>query len=272
MYISYDHLEDKFRDEGYPYWKLYEGRSTRKCVARNLSLENIDESWDLLEKKLGYYENGTFTLETLSSPKANNSSAIISSFKIGDGGSVGRTHSRQPSNQRSPMMEFMQMFTLMQKMGNDQMSTQVKLMQESIRGEYENQRLLDRIHDLENAEPQGDPMINDMKEVIGMLTGGQPLFNMNGTRVIEQPAQIGVAGQKSDSEQPAPSGKRQLQKGVYDLNHLNAVARKLEDLYPEYHPNMVLDGLLHFIMHNKPTADNIIHQLMKPHKAASNEE
>jgi hypothetical protein len=73
MNLSVDNFRTKFFQDGNPYWRVFKGRNAGKesfVIAANTSMEDMEQSWSMLEQTFSLYPYGSVTVVTKSSPHA----------------------------------------------------------------------------------------------------------------------------------------------------------------------------------------------------------
>lgn len=256
MVMNLTAFKEKFNRYSHPYWKVYQGRRIgRQVLEKNLDMENLDESWDMLEQIFSWYPTGTFTVLLLPSPSAKNETGVISVVQLGSGEVAGignATGATQPMNQWQQMFQMMAM--MKQYATPDLTGIEARIEQK-----YKIQRLEEQ---LEHGEPMSakERMMESMADALPMAISG--MFGIPMAPMAPPPtAQIGVAGQKETTEQVAP--KTEAKNRRYpDLNRLAVFAGNMQQRYPKYYVNDLLDAFFKYATDNPAMADQVVAQII----------
>lgn len=248
MELPLERLEQKFRADLNPYWKVYQGRSTKaRLLAKNDSVENIDESWEILYDELSLYPSGLVTVVTTKSPNANNHYSY--SVAWGEQNDFRGQRNTGRTNRNGAFGDFMQMFGFMQQFQHGAMQENQNLWKQQLEQQYENRRLQEENEAL--AATPTNEWIAGFKELAPTLQGffapKQP-----------QPTAIGTAGtttvKKEETTQAQPTQNTHrfsLDKAAHDLMNL-------QKLIPNYPVNDVIHKIVAYGNKDEANKSNLM--------------
>lgn len=254
MILSQDTFKEKFFADQNPYWKAYEGKSTSKSpFAQNMQMEEMEASWQLLESTVfGVCDGGTVTILTKHAPSSKD--GLVVTVNWGNMPAIGGMH---PGMQQS--FGGGGIAGLQQIMGfaQDIMKSQMEPLIQGLEQKFENQRLRDRIAQLEAAE---EPTTKDM--VIEGITSRLPelIDSFLGRR--SSAAAIGVLGSKPVQD-PEETNDIPMKGRTMDLNAVVNAAQSLQIVFPQYDVSVLLINLANYCQANPGQADMVIKMIMK---------
>ena len=254
MILSQDTFKEKFFADQNPYWKAYEGKSTSKSpFAQNMQMEEMEASWQLLESTVfGVCDGGTVTILTKHAPSSKD--GLVVTVNWGNMPAIGGMH---PGMQQS--FGGGGIAGLQQIMGfaQDIMKSQMEPLIQGLEQKFENQRLRDRIAQLEAAE---EPTTKDI--VIEGITSRLPelIDSFLGRR--SSAAAIGVLGSKPVQD-PEETNDIPMKGRTMDLNAVVNAAQSLQIVFPQYDVSVLLINLANYCQANPGQADMVIKMIMK---------
>lgn len=259
MNLSVDNFRTKFFQDGNPYWRVFKGRNAGKesfVLAANTSMEDMEQSWSMLEQTFSLYPYGSVTVVTKSSPHAKD--GIQSWIEWGQQPVQPGQPAISGFNNSSGSMGIHgieQMWNFSQSM----FQSQVKPMIEAVKKDNEIEMLKNRIRDLEESPGSPKDMIiaGIAENIPGIL---QTIIGLVQPQRAAQSA-IGTLGQ----QQPpfSPAGEDNDQDGApIDLNVIYNCALSLSETFPEHDVNELLINLAKYCKTNKGQATMLIKMIM----------
>jgi hypothetical protein len=289
MVMSIESYQDKFLKDVRPYWKLYGKGNT--LIAKNTDIENITESWEMLENQMNRFPFGNVKIITFSDPSARQDTGWETAVSWGNqvGSTGGQVHSQQNQGFGGNMMQMLQMMQFFQNQSDARLKESLAnsearfkesmlMMEKMFKLQRDNEKLK------EELDTDDTPVKEQLlAEIIGCVkpigeavaekikTGG---FKIPGLSQPQPQAQLGTIGQAKPKKQAektseatpeptmeAPKEAIQTTSKRVSLDRMTMAAQRIQRVLPSEHINEVLDLLAAFVEANPDQVMELLNQL-----------